>query len=199
MQYMLDAYILKAMKAIIFDFFDVISPDVFKAWLADNGFERAGPFAEASELLDRGAINEEGFFERLALASGQDVSVLASDFHAMATMDKTLVTYIAELKKSHKVGLLSNAASAHIRNILDVNDLERLFDGIAISSEIGHAKPSAEAFTHALSLLGTLPEDTVFVDDNPAHIRGAVELGIHGVLYTDLDQLKRELACLRQM
>lgn len=48
-------------KAIIFDFFDVILSDLYKAWLKKHGIERVGAYDEIMKPLDRGDITVEQF------------------------------------------------------------------------------------------------------------------------------------------
>ena len=62
-------------KAIIFDFFDVIRTDAYKAWLSNNGYAREGQFAELSDQMDSGAITAEDFLESLAQICGKPANI----------------------------------------------------------------------------------------------------------------------------
>ena len=78
-----------------------------------------------------------------------------------------------------RVGLLTNGPSELQRRKLAVTDLERRLDGIAISEEIGVAKPDAEAFRVAARLIGCTPAETAMVGDSPAYdIAGAIGAGL---------------------
>jgi putative hydrolase of the HAD superfamily len=51
------------------------------------------------------------------------------------------------------------------------------------SCRIGAVKPDPAAYRHALSTLGATPEEVTFVDDRPANVAAAAELGLRAVVY----------------
>ncbi|WP_448809457.1 HAD-IA family hydrolase [Agromyces bauzanensis] len=59
-----------------------------------------------------------------------------------------------------------------VADVLGENDL--------VSAVLGARKPEARIYTRALSRFGIAPEDTMFVDDSGANVRGAEEVGITG-------------------
>ena len=65
--------------------------------------------------------------------------------------------------------------------------------GKAVSYEIGIMKPAREYFEKTLDVLEVKAEECVFIDDNPNNVSAAEELGIAGITFTDLDQLKSAL------
>ena len=67
------------------------------------------------------------------------------------------------------------------------------FDGSVISGLEGVAKPDRKIFDILLSRHGLDPARTVFVDDNPANIAAAAELGIIALRFTGADQLRLDL------
>jgi putative hydrolase of the HAD superfamily len=78
-----------------------------------------------------------------------------------------------------RIGLLTNGPSELQRRKLAVTRLEGELDAVAISEEIGAAKPHLEAFERAAELVGcTLPE-LAMVGDSPAYdIEGALAAGL---------------------
>jgi putative hydrolase of the HAD superfamily len=87
-----------------------------------------------------------------------------------------------------RVGLLTNGPSAFQRRKLEVSALERELDAIAVSGEIGVAKPEHEAFAIALSLLGTEPDETAMVGDSlAADIEGALGAGLAAAIWLGAD------------
>jgi HAD superfamily hydrolase (TIGR01509 family) len=65
---------------------------------------------------------------------------------------------------------------------------------MAVSGEIGHAKPEREAFETAAKRLGVNFDEIIFVDDIERYVLSAREMGIRSILFADLDSLKRQLA-----
>ena len=183
-------------KAIIFDFFDVIRSDPYKAWLANHGFKREGKFLEIVNKMDTGEIDVEAFIESLSKLSGQSISDVDQEFASVSQVNFEIIELIQRLHTTYKTGLLSNAPSKYIREILKENNLEQYFNEIVISSEVGYVKPSKEIFEIILHRLGINASQAVFIDDSKTHIDGAEKVGIKSIHYQSPMQLKNELAML---
>lgn len=68
-----------------------------------------------------------------------------------------------------------------------------VFDEIFSSSEIGAMKPSEDYFQAVLGKLaveGIKPEEIVYFDDSQRNVDAASELGIRGLLYQGVDDVK---------
>lgn len=181
-------------KAIIFDFFDVIRTDAYKAWLAANNIPHDGDYFDASHQQDIGTISPEQFLERLSELMGRTVTFEEVD--GSAVVDKEVVKIVSRLSSQYKLALISNAPSKLIRSILAENDLEKYFDEIIVSSEVGIVKPSPEIFQLTLQKLVVDPSEAVFIDDNIRHVSGAKEVGIQAIEFKSASQLKNELSGL---
>lgn len=181
-------------KAVIFDFFDVIRTDAYKAWLTANNIPREGPYFDASYQQDVGNITIEQFLQRLSKLQGR--SVTREELDASATVDYDVVKIIKVLRKRYKLALLSNSPSELIRGILAEHNLMQYFDKIIISSEVGMVKPSPEIFTHTLEQLGLDAAEVLFIDDNAKHTKAAEALGIKSIEFQSAEQLARELSAI---
>ena len=53
-------------------------------------------------------------------------------------------------------------------------------------------KPEEKIYRTLLERYSLVPEETVFLDDNPDNVAEADRLGIHGILFTDLAAAKAE-------
>jgi putative hydrolase of the HAD superfamily len=77
-----------------------------------------------------------------------------------------------------RVGILSNWDS-RLRRMLAELGLERSFEFVVVSHEVGFEKPHRAIFEEALRLAGTRPAETLHVGDSyEADIRPAAELGL---------------------
>lgn len=77
------------------------------------------------------------------------------------------------------VGILTNGPSAWQRRKLEVTGIGDAVDAVAISAELGVAKPDPAAFHRACKLLGVAPADTAMVGDSePFDIAGARAAGL---------------------
>ncbi len=183
-------------KAVIFDFFDVIRSDPYNTWLKDHGYKREGQFLEVVERLDGGQIDNKEFRQILSNLSGQSLEDLNSEFESSNKINEDVIEVIKELKKNYTIGLLSNAPSNYIRAILHENELEQYFNEIVISSEVGFIKPSREIFEIILDRLGIEASTAIFIDDNKIHIKGGESVGIKGIVFENANQLKEKLETL---
>ena len=62
-------------KAIIFDFFDVIRTDGYKSWLRTNNLRHEGPYYEASYRQDLGEITLDQFLGLLSELRGRRITL----------------------------------------------------------------------------------------------------------------------------
>jgi len=91
-----------------------------------------------------------------------------------------------------RTALLSNSWGDHYPEAL----WDGLFDAVVISGRVGMRKPDPEIFLHAADLLGLQPAQCVMVDDLPHNARGAVAVGMVGVLHRSYPETLAELEAL---
>jgi putative hydrolase of the HAD superfamily len=185
----------KSYKAIVFDFFGVISSEVAPFWLTKHmAPERA---LELKSTLvhraDRGEISQDDLFRSLADISGLSAERVQQEWNSYVVIDERIVEFIDDLHAFSRVGLLTNSPSPFVRSILDRYGLSRLFDHIVVSSEHGCAKPEREIYEISLRLLATDRNETLMIDDNIANVRGAIDAGMHGIHFTSYDALRNAL------
>ena len=156
---------------------------------------------EHKEKLIVGTETPEEFLTRVAASLNHPIS--ASEVHELwkqvnkmkkESIDWPLVDYVESLKKNYKIHMLSNAIDLDAGNAEWADLIDKHFDNIYKSFGIGHKKPSKEAFLHVLEKINAKPEECVFIDDLKVNIDVANELGINGVLYTNLDQLEKDFS-----
>ena len=70
----------------------------------------------------------------------------------------------------------------------------QLIDDYVVSGYIGVVKPHPRIFHTLLNRYDLEAPQCLFIDDNPANVEGATQLGFHGILFKDADQLRNQLA-----
>lgn len=102
---------------------------------------------------------------------------------------------LKELRQNKKkLGMLTNGAPDLQREKIKRAGLERYFDAIVISGEVGVGKPDPEVFSHLLERLDARPQETTMVGDSlPCDIIGAHRSGIRAVWVNRLGR-----ACTQQ-
>jgi putative hydrolase of the HAD superfamily len=90
---------------------------------------------------------------------------------------------VAALREGGVRTVLISNCSHSTRPIVDRLGLPAAFDAVALSFEVGAAKPDPEIYRAALDLAGGAPpERAVFVDDQVGYCDGATSLGIRAFL-----------------
>lgn len=94
---------------------------------------------------------------------------------------------ITELRRRGiKVGVLTNGLSDLQRTKLRRLDLEDALDAVAISQEIGAAKPDARAFHAAVAMLGLEPNEVAMVGDHLHNdVAGALAAGLAAAVWVE--------------
>ena len=105
---------------------------------------------------------------------------------------------IARLKaRGFGVFLLSNAPTAFAEG-MDAIAALRMMDGKIVSAPERLIKPDAAIYRLAMARFGVRPEETLFVDDTPVNVDGAVACGMHGHWFNgDSAALAAHIAALR--
>jgi len=84
--------------------------------------------------------------------------------------------------KGYQPGLVSNGKSPFQERNFNALGVSDLFNVVIISEAVGYRKPEKEIFELACKRLNVLPEEVVFVGDNPeADIDGANRFGMYTV------------------
>lgn len=78
---------------------------------------------------------------------------------------KEHIEIVKKIKKDYKVGLLSNNVQEWVSRVLKNYKIEKLFDAVIVSSEVGARKPDALIYFEGLKRLSVKPEESVFIAD----------------------------------
>jgi len=181
-------------KALVFDFFGVICSEIAPFWFEENLPDNAKELKQQYlRPADRGEISQDKLFGELATLSGLSAEEIEEDWNKRAVFNTELLSFIKELKGEYKLGLLSNSMAPLFHTLAEKVHVADLFDQIVVSSEIGHAKPEPEAFRTILDKLEVLPEEALMIDDNQINLDGAKEVGMPGLLFTSVSELRAVL------
>jgi 2-haloacid dehalogenase len=104
------------------------------------------------------------------------------------------VEILAELKRDgREIYALSNWSAETFPHARERFEFLGWFDFIVISGEIGLVKPNRKVFDFLLEKIGRRAEDCVFIDDSPANVAAAKELGFDAIHFRSPRQLREEL------
>ncbi|MGF9770591.1 HAD family hydrolase [Bacillus albus] len=100
------------------------------------------------------------------------------------SIDQNTVHFLNQIKKHFKVGIITNGSTQRQKAKIFNTNLNRYFETIIISEEVGFSKPDKRIFELALNKLNLQPENTLFVgDDLEKDIAGPQNVNIKGVWF----------------
>jgi putative hydrolase of the HAD superfamily len=67
------------------------------------------------------------------------------------------------------------------------------FDHHTWSCELGIAKPDPVIYTYTCEKLGVAPAEALFLDDKAENVHAAEKVGLAGIQFRNIGQLRREL------
>ena len=110
------------------------------------------------------------------------------------TVEGLVNWYVGDIMPVDKIYLLSNAAK-DFPNYWNRIPGHEYFDDLCVSAFHGFIKPQPEIYRCALEKFGVLAEECVFIDDVPANIEAALNIGMKGIVFhDDVKELRRKLA-----
>jgi glucose-1-phosphatase len=161
------------------------------AELGHTQFEQVYSKAKQTDLFDRfetGELDEAGFRSGLRELLAVEITDDQLDhcWNAMlGTIPEERIQLVKELRRHYTVLLLSNTNSIHVpaftQIVLErngISDFRSLFDGAYFSCELGSRKPHPEVFLEVLKRHDADPRRTLFIDDSPQHVEGALKAGL---------------------
>lgn len=155
--------------------------------------------SELTGLFEEGRLSPEGFFLKikeelgLRLDYGQFVPIWNEIFF-LTEKNHKVYNLTQALKDRYKLALLSNIDILHFTYLKKTfPHLLDAFQHVLTSYELTLRKPHPLIYQKTLEILKVAPEEVFYTDDRAELIRGAKELGIRGVVFKDVEQLKSNL------
>jgi len=197
-------------KNYIFDFGNVLAefyPDRLTAPFVEDAEVRKKVSDVAFDRLywdrlDEGSISDnevkDGIRSRLRGDLGEVGCTVYDNWINSLTPVPGMEKLVEDIAKTDKkLYLLSNISTGFADGYVDVPWIKNLlskFDGLIFSGVVKLVKPTAEIFEYLLGEFGLNAEESLFIDDNAANIKGAESVGIKGYLFDgDAEKLRKYL------
>jgi len=149
--------------------------------------------------LTQGKISEKELWTRIGQDLNRNFEIAnwwkeAVDY---AFQDQIAVHDLAHQLKAqgYRTSFLSNTELSAMHYFYD-HHYDNFLESPVFSCVEGCQKPQPEIYQIACERLGLKPEETVFIDDKLPYIEGSRRLGMHGIVFENVEQLKRELTLL---
>lgn len=159
-------------------------------------------YSQERPPYDQGLLSPEEYWSRVAGDSFRLNTELVSrlrqwDVEMWSHMDGDMVTWLDRLRESgFKTAVLSNMhcdMAAHVRR--NFAWLRRV-DCPILSCELRLIKPDPAIYQRCLECLKLPPSEVVFIDDREANVAAASALGIVGLRFQSVEQLRVDLRSL---
>ena len=199
------------LRAVIFDYGMVLTgePDssahdamVRITGLPVDDFERY--YWADRHAYDEGKLSGVMFWQKFARDSGlplgpaQIDELNRQDARMWTTQNPAMLTWQRSLKAAGlRTAILSNMGDSVLENIKREFRWIDDFDVLVWSYQLHMAKPDAAIYRHALERLGTRPAETLFIDDKRVNVEAAEALGLKGLVFSTVEQLRRDLDAAR--
>jgi putative hydrolase of the HAD superfamily len=200
------------MKAIIFDYGEVLchrNEAAYRDMLALTALDI--PTFESIYWRDRhqydlGLFDGPGFWQRFGAHTGRTFSpeeihaLIDADVRMWTETDPAMLAWIAALQAAGlRTAILSNMVPEVLHVMLTSPQFAwvQAFTQLTWSCRLHIAKPDPAIYLHTCQGLGATPAETLFIDDKVENIRAGEALGLHGLLFTTVAQLRQDLAARR--
>lgn len=192
-------------KNIIFDIGNVLTDFRWRDFLRDKGFDDAmiGRIAKASvenplwKEFDRGELAGEELMQAFINADPEieeELHKAYDNIHGMVTIRDYAIPWVQELKaKGYKVWYLSNFSEKTEVECADSIAFIPYMDGGILSWKDKLIKPDPKIYQLMLARFELVAEESVFIDDLPENVQGAVNEGIHGIVFESREQVVEDL------
>jgi len=146
-------------------------------------------------LHDDGKIDEREFHRRAMKLLNIDMPFeeFRDIWNDIFTENEEVINLAASLSSRYKIFLMSNTNRMHFEYIKTKFGMVKIFDNIFTSYEVGERKPHPKIFNEAIRCAATRPDHIIFIDDRQELVEGAQRLGMHGIQFRGMRQLRTEL------
>lgn len=182
-------------KAVVFDCFGVLTTDGWlpmrQRYFGDDAdkFEQAGVL---NRQVDGGVLSYEQFLAGVAEMAGIGAEQVRREIESNVA-NQPLFEYIRDkIRPNYATGFLSNAGANWLDRLFEPWQVA-LFDEVVLSCDLGVIKPHPLMYQTIANKLGFLPEECVFVDDQPRYCEGARSIGMSAIHYQNLEQCVEDL------
>lgn len=195
------------LRAVVFDYGMVLTgqPDAtaYAALLRITGMPAAefeSVYWADRHAYDEGELTGIAFWQKLVREVGLDLDdavikeLNCLDARMWTTQDDAMLAWQQQLKqRGFLTAILSNLGDSVHENMVREFDWLSSFDVLVWSYQLRMAKPDPAIYRYVLNELGTQPQETVFIDDRQVNIDAANAIGMKGLQFTGIDQLRADM------
>lgn len=179
--------IILDLGGVLFDLSYEKTTEEFGKLGLSNAFSKANQI-DIFDQIEEGKISPSEFFEGINNLCGMNHNheVIKTAWNIMLLgMPGNRLELLVELKSKYRLFLYSNTNQIHIEKVweilenqLGIKNLDDYFETVYLSNQLGIRKPKADGFTHIVKTHQLKESETLFIDDSPQHVEGALKANI---------------------
>ncbi|WP_242839501.1 HAD family hydrolase [Butyrivibrio sp. NC2002] len=193
-------------STVIFDIGGVLVDFCWDDFLRNKGFDEAmvQRIGDASvrtsdwDEFDRGVLDTKGIIDGFVKNDPEIEDEIRKGFDDLSGLLKKrerTIPWIKALKKAgYRVLVLSNFSKQALEANPFMNEFLDEVDGGILSYRDKVIKPDPAIYKLIMERYDLKPEECVFIDDMQRNIDAAKNVGMNGIVFSDYDQVDRELA-----
>lgn len=112
-------------------------------------------------------------------------------------LDNDMISLVKELKKSYKIGMVTDNKKDRIDDIMDYFNLLSYFDVVSISAEYKSGKDEKDIFKGTIEKLNVDYDECVFIDNSKKNLIIPQKCGMKTILFNDevrsIESFRQEL------
>lgn len=183
-------------RGIIFDCFGVLYQGSIDHLYELAPSSQRDELANLSKASDYGYLSHTDFIQQVSQLLDKSPDQIEAIMQADHIRNQAMIDVVRSYRSDYKVALLSNIGRGVMNRLFSRDELNKLFDVVVLSSEVGMIKPEAGIFEHTATQLGVAPDECVMVDDVSTNIDGARATGMHGVVFSTTEKLTADMATI---
>ena len=194
-------------EGLILDFGEVLTRSQPRAALERMATLVRLPFDELVSRYWRhraeydGGLTGEEYWRRViegSVSAEVIADLIDADFQSWSDYRREVWDIAAAFRaRGGRTAMLSNGVTEIVGRLRSERGLERWFDVVVASCEVGRCKPDPEIYRICLERLGLAADATLFVDDRMENLQAARDIGMHTQHFlgdSSVSDLRRALA-----
>lgn len=175
---------IKVFSTVILDLYGVVLCESRSSFIDYAKENDPNLDTETANALFQKAILGELSSEELLGALGIEEKDFTEGFiKSRLSLNEGFTEFAEKVNGKYDLVLMTNNLAQWNDAILDHFGIKKYFKHIFVSSEMKCAKPSFDIFDRAMEIMGTAPQECIFVDNREKNLLAAEEVGLAPVLF----------------
>ncbi len=155
-------------------------------------------YSDVGNAYREGKITRDDFWKAFEEKFGlhKDIKTIEQKWFDVYEIVEDTKEIITELSQKYKLYFLSDNVKERAEAAEKKYGFLSLFTGGIFSHEVGVRKPNPGIYQLILQKVGMRPEKTLFIDDKEMNLPPAKTLGMNALLFTNVEQFRKDLKSL---